>query len=79
MPGDRINLGTLVIMKMNIKHYFTYGGMALGAVICFYKVSIVKTMPYEIIPIMTVISVSAAFGAVVGFVVQRMQDNADNT
>ena len=57
----------------NLKLYFVYGGMGIGAALCFYKVSIVKTMPFEIVPIMTVITVSAAFGAVVGFVVERMQ------
>jgi hypothetical protein len=62
-------------MKFDIKKYFTYGGMGLGAAICFYKVSIVKTMPFEVVPIMTIICVSAAFGAVVGFVVQRIKDN----
>ncbi|MEL0106403.1 MAG: hypothetical protein ACO3MW_12225 [Rhodospirillales bacterium] len=61
-----------------IKNYFTYGGMCLGAALCFYKVSIERSMPFEIMPIMTVICVSAAFGAVIGFVVQRIKDNEDN-
>jgi hypothetical protein len=64
-------------MKFDIKKSFTYGGMGLGAALCFYKVSMVKIMPFEVVPIMTVISVSAALGAVVGFVVQRIKDNED--
>lgn len=59
----------------NIKNYFTYGGMGIGAALCFYKVSIVKTMPFEIVPIMAIICVSAAFGAVIGFFVQRVHDS----
>ncbi len=55
------------------KHYYAYGGMGIGAAWCFYKVSILKTMPFEIMPIMTIIIVAAAMGALIGFVVKRMQ------
>lgn len=60
------------------RKYFTYGGMGLGAALCFYKVSIEKSMPFEMMPIMAVICVSAAFGAIVGFFIERIQENEKN-
>ena len=56
-------------------NFYVYGGMGIGAAWCFYKVSILGTMPFEIMPIMTIITVSTAIGAVIGFVIKGKQNS----
>ena len=52
---------------------YAYGGMAFGVAWCIYKIAIIHTMPFKAAPVLAIIAVSGAVGAIIGFFVQRMQ------